>query len=200
MNAQDETRADLVSRIELIETMMQEGRRRIEYWGWSQVLWGAAYLVALGWSRWSHRPDIAWPVTMIAATVIMIVIGSQKKRGHPSTAISRSLGAIWAGVGTGLFIFCFSLAVSGHGEPHAYIAAIETLLGVANFSSAMVLRWRVQFLVAGIWWVSAIATCFVRVGLVLPIFLAALLIGMIGFGLYLMYSQRRDRRASVQHG
>lgn len=63
----------------------------------------------------------------------------------------------------------------------------------------MVLRWRGQFLIALLWWASAIATCFVREALVIPILAAATLIGMIGFGLYLMYSERRDHRTQVQH-
>ncbi len=198
--AQQETRADLISRIELIETMMQEGRRRIEYWGWSQVLWGTAYLIAISWSQWLGHSEIAWPVTMIAATVVMIVVSSNKRRTEPSTAITRSLRAIWIGAGSALFLFCFAAASSGHSEAHTFVAAVETVLGIANFSSAMILRWRTQYLIAAIWWVSAVVTCFVRIGLIMPIFIAAILIGMIGFGLFLMYSQRRDSGVSVQHG
>lgn len=71
-----ETREDLLTRFELVEMMMQEGRRSTEYWGWSFVLWGAAYLVAIAWSYWSHASNIAWPVTMIAATVLSVVVAT----------------------------------------------------------------------------------------------------------------------------
>jgi hypothetical protein len=199
MDAEQGTRTELFARLELMEAMVQEGRRSTEYWGWSFVLWGAAYLMAIGWGHWSHRPDISWPVTMVAATVITIVIGS-KKRKQPRTTISRSIGGVWIAVGSALFLYCFSAEISGHAEPHAYMAAIETLLGVANCASALVLRWRPQFLVALVWWVSAVVTCFVSVTLVVSVLVVATLIGNISFGLYLMYRERRDRQNTVQHG
>ncbi len=194
-----ESQSELAGRIELIESMMLEGRRKFEYWGWSQVLWGSAYLIAIGWSsRWG-RPDIAWPVTMIAATVITIAVASFRKRAHPPTTLSRSLRAIWISLGLGIFIYCFSMGSSGHLELHSWWTTIEILLGAANLSAALILRWRAQFIVAAVWWVSAVATCFVGDSMVMPVLVAATLVGMIGFGFYLMYCERRDRQARAQH-
>ena len=196
----NEMQSELLSRIDLIEAMVQEGRRKFEYWGWSQVLWGSAYLIAIGWMHWSQSPNLAWPVTMIAAAVIMIVVSSRKKRVLPATAASRSVRAIWIAVGTALFLFCFSVGISGHFESHTFLAAVEILLGVANLSSGLILRWRMQLMVGIVWWVAAVATCFVRLAWVLPILVAATLICMIGFGLYLMYCDRRDRRRRALAG
>jgi hypothetical protein len=190
---------ELLTRFEMVESMVREGRRRTEYWGWTQVLWGAAYLIAIGWSAWSRKPNIAWPVTMIAAVVTTILFAGTRKREHNQTTISRALRAIWTSMGIAIFLYCFSIGLSGHFEIHILFAAAEAFLGLANFASAMILRWRIQFFVAIVWWASAIATCFVGETLVIPILVAATLIGMIGFGLYLMYSERRDRRVMVQH-
>ncbi len=200
MNEAQESQNELLSRIDLIESMVLEGRRKFEYWGWSQVLWGSAYLIAIGWAYWSGSPNVAWPVTMIAAAVIMIVVSSRKKRVLPATASSRSIRAIWTVVGSALFLFCFSVGISGHFESHTFLAAVEVLLGVANLASAMILRWRTQLVVGIVWWVAAVATCFVRLAWVLPILVAATLICMIGFGLYLMYCDRRDRRRRALAG
>ena len=200
MNEPTESQSELMSRIDLIEAMVQEGRRRIEYWGWTQVLWGSAYLIAIGWSHWSGKPAIAWPVTMIAATVIMVIVISTKKRSQAETTTSRAIWAIWTAVGTALFLYCFSLAFSGHSEIHAYIAAIEILLGVANVSAGLILRWRAPLIAGVVWWAAAVTSAFVRSAWVIPTFVAATLIAMIGFGLYLMMSERRDRSAAVQHG
>ncbi len=197
---QNESQNELLSRIDLIETMMREGRRTIEYWGWTQVLWGAAYLIAIGWAQSTYRPQLAWPVTMIVAAIITIVVSSTKKRVHPATTTSRSIRAIWIAVGTALFLFCFPVALSGHFELHSFITAVEVLLGVANFSSALILRWRVQLIVGLIWWAAAVVTCFVPAAWVIPILAAATLIGMIGFGLYLMVRERLDRRRRAQVG
>lgn len=194
-----ETKEELLARFELVEMMLKEGRRSTEYWGWTFVLWGTAYLIAIAWTYGSHRPDIAWPATMIAATVLTIVLAIRKKRAKPQTPVSRTIGGIWAAVGAAVFIFSFAASISGHAEMHVYIATIEILLGVANCAISMTLRWRGQFLIALLWWVSAVATLFVGSQWITPIFVIDTLIGFLGFGLYLMYRERRDRRLRVQH-
>jgi|GEM_PF-2011925 len=195
----NESQAELLSRIDLIEAMVHEGRKKIEYWGWTQVLWGSAYLIAIGWVYWAQNPELAWPVTMITAAVIMVVVISRKKRALSRTASSRALGAIWTAVGTALFLYCFAVGIAGHAEIHSYIAAIEILLGVANFSGGMILRWRAPLMVGIIWWAAAVATAFAPVGWVILILVAATLICMIGFGLYLMVRERRDRQRGAAH-
>jgi hypothetical protein len=196
---EQETHDELLTRFELVEMMVKEGRRSTEYWGWTFVLWGTAYLIAIAWSYWGHRPDIAWPVTMIAATVLTIVVATRKKRDKPQTPVSRAISGIWTAVGSALFIFCFAAAISGRSEIHVYIAAIEILLGVANCAISITLRWRGQFLIALLWWVSAVVTLFISAQWIMPIFVIDTLIGFLGFGLYLMYRERRDRRLRVQH-
>lgn len=196
---EQETQQELLTRFELVEAMVKEGCRSTEYWGWTFVLWGTAYLIAIAWAYWSHRPDIAWSVTMPAATVLTIILAARKKRAKPQTPVSRAIGGIWTAVGTAIFIFCFAVAISGHSEAHSYIAAVEILLGVANCAISMVLRWRGQFMIALLWWISAVATCFVSLQWITPILVFDTLVGFLGFGLYLMYRERRDRRLRVQH-
>ena len=196
---QSESQAELLSRIDLIEAMVQEGRRKFEYWGWTQVLWGAAYLIAIGWVYWAANPAFAWPVTMITASVITLVVISRRKCAQPRTASSRAVGAIWTAVGTALFLYCFALGFGGHAEIHSYIAAIEILLGVANVSGGIVLRWRAPLIVGIVWWAAAVATAFVPSAWVILILVAATLFCMIGFGLYLMVRERRERQRSALH-
>ena len=196
---EQETQEELLTRFELVEMMVKEGRRSTEYWGWTFVLWGTAYLIAIAWSYWLHQPNIAWPVTMIAATVLTTVVAARKKRAKPQTPVSRAIGGIWTAVGSAIFIFCFAVGLSGHAEMHSYIATVEILLGVANCAVSMVLRWRGQFLIALLWWVSAVVTVYVSSQWIMPILVIDTLIGFLGFGLYLMYRESRDRRLRVQH-
>jgi hypothetical protein len=196
---EQETQEELLSRFELVEMMVKEGRRSTEYWGWTFVLWGAAYLIAIAWSYWFRQPNVAWPVTMITAAVLTTVVAARKKRAQPQTPVSRAIGGIWTAVGVAIFIFCFAVGLSGHAEMHTYIATVEILLGVANCAVSMVLRWRGQFFIALLWWISAVATCYVGSQWIMPILVADTLIGLLGFGLYLMYRERRDRRLRVQH-
>jgi hypothetical protein len=58
-------------------------------------------------------------------------------------------------------------------------------------------------MVGGVWWAAAIASCFVSESATGILFLAATLICNIGFGIYLMIRESRDkahaRAAGVQH-
>lgn len=186
-------RHDLQERFELIEKMMLEARHTTEYWGWNFVLWGVAYLVAIAWASTNLNPNIAWPVTMIAAGVATTVIAKRKNKGRPGTVLGRAMMAIWVSMGAALFIFCFSTAFTGHWEIHASTAAIETFLGAANLASGILLRWRVQASVGILWWAAAIGTCFVTASQVGWIFIAITVVGMIGFGLYLMVLESRAK-------
>ena len=196
---QHETESELLSRIDLIESMVQEGRKGTEYWGWVFVLWGAAYLIAIAWSYSSRMPQLSWPVTMIAATILTVVLASRKRRNKPQKPLSRAISAIWIACGAGIFIFCFSVASSGRMEVHSYFAAVELFLGVANCASSIALRWRGQFLIALLWFASAIATCFVNLKFVTPILLFDAFFGFLCFGLYLMYREQSDRKRSLRH-
>ena len=60
--------------------------------------------------------------------------------------------------------------------------------------AAMVLRWKVQGLVAGLWWAGAIAMFFAHSpNQVFVVFPLEMLFGMVFFGLYGMVLDRRDR-------
>ncbi len=56
---------ELKDRLSLIETMIAEGRRTTESWGWTFVLWGASLLRGHFWAALGHS-YLAWPVTMTA--------------------------------------------------------------------------------------------------------------------------------------
>ena len=92
---------DLAGRVTLIESMIAEGRRSRESWGWRFVLWGLAYFVATVWSSgmfagpiWGQH-YLAWPVTMIATFVLTWVLASRTQKGSkaPPTTIGRAIGS-----------------------------------------------------------------------------------------------------------
>ena len=67
----DTRNPELTERLELIESMIAEGRRSTTRWAWTIVLWGVAFYVAIAWSSgflggpiWGQH-IMAWPVTMI---------------------------------------------------------------------------------------------------------------------------------------
>jgi hypothetical protein len=197
---------EIGERIALIESMMQAGRKTTEYWGWNFLLWGIAYLVAVAWSSLFPQaggPRLAWAVTMIVSVLLTIGIARRRSGNKPRTEKSRGVLAIWKGVGWGIFVFAFPVAYSGHFHPQSFMAAIETMLGIAHVASGIFLRWQTQTVVGGLWWAAAIATCFVSGNGIAYVFLAATFVCNIGFGIYLMIRESRDkaraRGAEVQH-
>ncbi len=194
----EELQHDVQERLALIESMMREGRKTTEYWGWSFALWGAAYLIAIWWSYFAGTGQIAWPVTMIGASIITAVVSSIKTRGKPQTAKSRNLGALWTGTGCALFIYAFSASFSGHGEIHTFAAAIETLLGLAHYISGAMLRWKAQQGIGLVYWVAAVAAFYQTPKAIGITFVVITLVCQVGFGIYLMIREARDKARAGQ--
>jgi hypothetical protein len=184
---------ELNDRLSLIESMIAEGRRKTESWGWTFVLWGVAYLGATAWATWGGS-NLAWPVTMIAAAIVTVVAIVRMKRGQPETTLGRAIGAIWSAMGISLFILLISLAMSGRYEGHLFVAIIGAMLGMANAASSFILKWKMQFACAVVWLASAVAACFgteTQAGIA---FLAATFFCQIVFGIYAMICESRRRR------
>lgn len=183
-----------------IENMIREGRRTTEYWGWSLVLWGTAYLLATAWTNLplAGRSALwAWPVTMSLAGFLTWRIAATKKRGKPVTVRTRALSTVWITAGFGIMLFAFPTVIAGrYGDGHTFTATIEILLGVAQIASGIILRWRAEILVGALWWVASMVTTFTHtdLGVAVP-FIAATLICLIGFGTYLMVREARDTDA-----
>ena len=196
---------DLAERVRLIESMMAEGRQRTARWGWTFVLWGVAYLAATAWSSglvggpvWAQQL-LAWPVTMIAASIATGVAISRMKKGQPANTLGRAIGAAWASMGISLFAVLMSLGLSGRYNLHVFVAIIGGMLGMANMSSAILLKWKMQFACAVVWLGSAAAACFGTVEQAGIAFLAATFFCQIVFGIYAMIleSQRRKQNGVV---
>jgi len=190
---------DLKDRLNLIERMIAEGRRTTESWGWTFVLWGVAYYVAIAWSTFAHSV-LAWPVTMVAASVLTGVLASRVARRRPETTVGRSMMAIWAGMGVSTFIVMMALGVSGRLELHVAVAIIGAMLGAANATSSIILKWKMQFACAVVWWAATVASVFGTDNQAGIEFLAAIFFCQIVFGIYGMIAEARGRKQGASHG
>jgi hypothetical protein len=190
---------ELKDRLNLIETMIAEGRRTTESWGWTFVLWGVAYYVAIVWASWGGHSALAWPVTMIAASVLTGVIYSLKARNRPETTLRRAMSSIWIAMGISLFIVLMSLAMSGRYDLHVFVAIIGAMLGTANATSSLILKWKMQFACAAVWWAAAVTACFASENQTSIAFLAAIFFCQIVFGIYGMICESRKQRRGAVH-
>ncbi len=197
MTANSESR-ELRDRLDLIESMIAEGRRSTERWGWVFVLWGVAYYVAILWTSMAHS-RLAWPVTMIAAVLLTWGMLVRKGTRRPATTMSRAIGAVWTAMGASTFILLMSLGLSGRIDEHIEVAAIAAMLAVANAASSLILRWKLQFACAVVWWVATVYGCFGSGHLVGISFLAAIFVCQIAFGAYMMICESRGHRRGAVH-
>ena len=192
---QDETSTkDLRERLALIESMMTEGRRTTESWGWTFLLWGVAYYVAIAWASLGHSA-LAWPVTMVAAVIVTVAVVSMKASKRPETTMGRAVGAVWIALGISMFLLFLSLGITGKlKDAHVFLAVICAILGMANGTSALILRWKAQFACAIVWWAASVASCFGTENQVEIVFLVAIFFCQIVFGIYGMVAEARVRK------
>jgi uncharacterized membrane protein YfcA len=189
---------ELKDRLSLIESMIAEGRRTTESWGWVFVLWGVAYYIAILWATLGHT-YWAWPVTMTSGCVLTMFIGIRKGRKQPGTSIGRAIAALWSAMGISMLLLFPALGISGRMDPHSFIAVVAAMLGATNAASSVILKWKAQFATAVVWWVAAVTACFGSELQLLIVFLAAIFLCQIVFGIYAMISESRQRQQGVVH-
>lgn len=191
----DRSPRELADRVNLIETMIAEGRSSSQRWAWTYVLWGVAYFVAIAWSGLG-KSSLAWPVTMIVAGAATGIVASRIRRTGPATSIGRALGAVWKVMGTVLFLVLMALSVSGRADLHVSVAVAAAMLAVANGISSLILRWKMQFACAVVWLACAVGGCFANDTQLAVLGLAAIFFCQIVFGVYGMLLEARSRSAA----
>jgi len=176
--------------------MLSAGRRKTENWGWTFVLWGVAYYVAILWAVWG-KASVAWPVTMITAVILTTAIASRRRTREPETTIGRAIGAIWTSLGISMFVLFMAMGFSHRVEQHVFVAIIGAMLGMANGTSGLILKWKMQLACAIVWWVAAVAACFGDNDQSSIVFLAAIFFCQIVFGIYAMIRGSKHQRGAV---
>jgi len=197
---QDEmSERDLRERVALIESMIAEGRRSTEHWGWTFVLWGVAYYAAMAWSAWGPKSALAWPATMIVATILTVLIAKSRAHPHTESTVGRGIWAGWAAMGISIFLLLGCLGFSGRLEVHGFVAIAAAMLGTANATSSLMLRWKLQFACAVVWWATVVAACFGSDAVMMSVFVGAIFICQIVFGVYGMIAESRKLKSTAVH-
>jgi hypothetical protein len=198
----DMSESELKERVQLIESMIFEGRRTTESWGWSFLFWGVAYYVAIGWTAWTHY-GLAWLITMVSASLLMwAIVKSKTKKPEvkkPDTTVGRAIFSIWIAMGISMSVLLTAMGFSGRFNAQMFVAVVGAMLGTSNAASGMILRWKAQFACALVWWAAAAAACFATVDQSTVVFLVAIFFCQIVFGAYAMSCEARARRQGALH-
>jgi hypothetical protein len=187
---------ELKERLALIEQMMTAGRRTTESWGWTFVLWGVAYFIAIGWSAMGAAV-YGWPVTMTAAGIVTGVVLA--RRDHkPNSTMSRAMGGIWIALGVSMITVFPALGISGRLlDPHVFITMACAMLGLANGAAGIVLKWRLQIACACVWWIASAVACFGSETQALAVFMIAIFFCQIVFGIVCMVAEARGNKGGA---
>lgn len=205
---------ELNERVALIQDMLAEGRRSTESWGWVFVLWGVAYYAAIAWASWggelsiwgnqyteigSARIGLAWPVTMVLAVIATLAMRLRTGSSRASTSVVRAIVSIWISAGIAMFVLFPTFGISGRLDQHSFVAIVAAMLGVANGASGFFLRWKAQIACAIVWWIASGAACFGSVAQLTAVFLIAVFLCQIVFGIYAMILESRRSRREIIH-
>ena len=198
----DTRNPELTERLELIESMIAEGRRSTTRWAWTIVLWGVAFYVAIAWSSgflggpiWGQH-YMAWPVTMIGTWLLSWGLATRmaKSAKAPMTTMKRAIISIWTAMGISMFALLLPLGLSGRADQQVCVAVVVTLLGMANAASGILLKWKAQIACAVVWWAAGSASLFGSITQSTIAFLAAIFFCQIVFGIYAVILESRGRR------
>jgi hypothetical protein len=194
-------RDELVQRLELVEAMIAEGRRYTGRNSWIFVLWGLVDLTAWVWQNYSRQfgGRWAWPICLTTGVVLTLAgkTMQQSDKGYSrNDACGRVMG-VWAMMGLAMGMYTASAIVTHFSWQYSYIAGLLMMLGMAHAISAMLLRWRVQGLVAAIYWAGGVAIfAFNSWRATNAIMLFEMGIVMMLFGLYAMW--REPKRGGLK--
>jgi hypothetical protein len=195
---------ELKDRLSMIEAMIAEGRRKTESWGWVFLLWGVAYYVAIGWSIWGNHSSLAWSVTMMAAMILTFGLvawraSRRRTKSQPETTTGRAVSAIWIAMGISMIVLLPALGIGGRSTSNVVVAVVAAMLGTSNAASSMILKWKLQFGCALVWWATAVVAAIGNEEQTLIALLTALFLCQIVFGAYAMVLESRRARQVVSH-
>jgi hypothetical protein len=72
------------------------------------------------------------------------------------------------------------------------VAIVGAMLGAANFTSSIILKWKMQFVSGLVWLTAGAASCFLTESQAGIVFLAAIFFCQIVFGIFGMIADARE--------
>lgn len=199
------TRDDLVQRVELMERLIAEGRQYTGRNSWIFVLWGLVDLAAVAWQSyfWRFGGRWAWPVCLATGVVLTFAgkVLQRKNQGYSKNDMCSRVMAVWGMMGLAMGIYVASAMLTHFDWQFSYGAGLLMMFGMAHAISARFLRWRMQGLVAAVYWAGGVAIFVCNSGRATrDIMLFEMCIVMILFGLYAMWREPRSGGMKGERG
>lgn len=129
----------------IIQQMLQRAKQNISDGSIFYLIWGWAVLASTLGQYLLTRMDVkesgmVWPVFMLSAAIISIVIGRKKgKKQRFVTFVGHSINYVWMGFGAYLILIFFMVPLAGWQAGYLLIIG---LYGLGTFVSGGILKFR----------------------------------------------------------
>ncbi len=186
---------DLLARVSLMESLIEQGRASTRRWGEFAVLWGVGSLIAYvwnsvtgNWHSWLWLDAVAYPLE------IVFWIRRQRQQ-RAVTQSMRFVNALWLFTGLAMNLLGFTGIFSTLMSGRAINEVVMLMMGTANLVSGSAFRWPLQFAIGVMFWSAAIASLFVDGWVYFSLYVAATFLGEVCFGIYLLMTERKHHYA-----
>ena len=185
---------ELVARLDVIERMLEEGRRTIERWAWVYVLWGVGHALGVlaSFTLPAQRVGLVWGGLMLGCGLATGVFAHRVARRQPRSSeprLHRALDAVWWSFAA-VIVFLL-ITPPGPATIPQWFAMFSAAYGAAFLASGHIVEWTPAKLNGAAWWGAAVAMKFLDAPAALLVFGAMAVVGEIGFGLWAMAHERK---------
>jgi hypothetical protein len=150
----------------------------------------------IGWALRSHATAAVAAIMVVCALLSLIIGRRRLRRFGKTTLVRHTLIRLWAAFAISISLVGFVALPAGLISATGFHIVFMALMGAANFTSGALLRWPVQQWLAVGWWAAALAAVFLPWWLVYWLYLLAVVIGEIIFGVYLMIRESHEPAAA----
>jgi hypothetical protein len=186
---------DVLARVSLMESLIEQGRASARRWGEFAVLWGTGSLIAYlweahtgNWHSWLWLDAVAYPLEAILWI----------RRWRQIRAITQSMrfvNALWLFTGLSMNLLGFSGLFQTQMSGRAINQMVMLVMGTANLVSGTAFRWPLQIIIGAMFWGAAIAFLFVNGPFYFWTYVSATFFGEVCFGIYLLITERKNQYA-----
>ncbi len=153
----------------VIREMIEKTKKNTVDNGWPLIMWGWFILASCIFHYiiiFFGSPPLSWlpwAIFMPAGGIVHFIIEFKTHKTQKIlTYAEKSIGWIWIGCGSAMFIIGFIAPASGIIGWQAITPLMALLAGIGTLVTSKIIEWKFLFYCSMLWWVAGIATMFIN--------------------------------------
>ena len=154
--------------LQVIQEMIEKTKRDSVKNSWPMLMWGWLILIscfsvyAIYFAGFPKLSWLPWSVFMPLGGIAHFIMELKKHKTQRIVSYAeKSIGWIWIGCGSAMFIISFIAPASGIISWEAIAPLIILIIGIGSLATAQIIQWNFLFYCSLVWWVTAVATMFI---------------------------------------